>query len=375
MENIKSDNRIFAGFKPRMPLVLLLTLGALLGSLTLIFNEVPAFSGAALFVIISLIFLTVREILPLVGIFCPALLAFLMTGSISLPALYVGAVFTVGTTAYLALGGRTWAPIAACGIAYAIGALAIDPISALPALVPVIVGLLAAPMLPREGLSFTTAVLTSLALSAGLLLFLASDGNLEATAELLRENIANAYASLNSEFFVITEETAEILAAYIINISPGIIFAAASAVFFVSLSLANTLFRATGAGDMIPEEMAKITLSPISGIIYLFCLLLSAAFMIEGADYELAATVMENIVIALSLPFTALGFRAANEILVKKLGKKLRVKPRSLRLFPVVIFLISPSVGFALFISMGFAYSLLPIYKSLFSKMKAGINK
>ena len=126
---------------------------------------------------------------------------------------------------------------------------------------------------------------------------------------------------------------------------------------------------------MIPEEMAKITLSPISGIIYLFCLLLSAAFMIEGADYELAATVMENIAIALSLPFTALGFRAANEILVKKLGKKLRVKPRSLRLFPVVIFLISPSVGFALFISMGFAYSLLPIYKSLFSKMKAGINK
>lgn len=282
MENVKSENRIFEGFKPRIPLVLIFALGVLLGSLTPIFGEVPVFSGAALFVIASLVFMTAREILPVVGILCPALFAFMMTGELAAPALYIGVIFTVGATVYLTLGGRVWAPIACAAVAYALGAVAIDPISALPALIPVAVGLFAALMLPRQGLTFATAALTSIALTAGLSFFLASGGDLAAVADTVRESIANAYASLNSEFLIITEDTAKTLAAYIINISPGFIFAAASAVVFVSLSLANTLFRASGVGDKIPEEMAKLTLSPISGIIYLFCFFLSAAFMIEG---------------------------------------------------------------------------------------------
>lgn len=375
MENVKSENRIFEGFKPRIPLVLIFALGVLLGSLTTIFGEVPVFSGAALFVIASLVFMTAREILPVVGILCPALFAFVMTGELAAPALYIGVIFTVGATVYLTLGGRVWAPIACAAVAYALGAVAIDPISAIPALIPVLVGLFAALMLPRQGLTFATAALTSIALTAGLSFFLASGGDLAAVADTVRESIANAYASLNSEFLIITEDTAKMLAAYIINISPGFIFAAASAVVFVSLSLANTLFRASGVGDKIPEEMAKLTLSPISGIIYLFCFFLSAAFMIEGADYELHATVTENIIIALSLPFTALGFRGANEYLAKKFASRLYVTPKALRLLPVVIFLLSPSVGFALFISVGIAYSMRPVYRFLFSKMRSKINK
>ncbi len=375
MENVKSENRIFEGFKPRIPLVLIFALGVLLGSLTPVFGEVPVFSGVALFVLASLVFMTAREILPVVGILCPALFAFMMTGELSTPALYIGVIFTVGATVYLTLGGRIWAPIACAAAAYALGAVAIDPISAIPALVPVLVGLLAALMLPRQGLTFTTAALTSIALTAGLSLFLLSGGDLKATADLLRENIASVYASLNSEFLIITEETAQILAAYIINISPGLVFAAASAVVFVSLSLANTLFRASGVGDMIPEEMAKLTLSPMSGIIYLFCFLLSAAFMIEGEDYELHATVTENIIIALSLPFTALGFRAVGEILSSKLLSRFHEKRRVSSLALAFIFLIAPSVGFAVFICAGIAFSLMPIYRFLFSKLRSKINK
>jgi hypothetical protein len=375
MENIKSEKGIFEGFKPRIPLVLIFALGALLGSLTLIFNEVPAFSGAVLFVLSSLIFMAAREILPIVGIICPAVFAFLITGDLSLPALYIGTIFTVGVTIYLTLGGRIWAPIAVGAVAYALGALAIDPISALPALIPVVVGLLAALMLPRSGLTFSTAALTILSLSAGLMLFLLSGGDLTATADLIRENISNVYAGIESELIVITKETADILAAYIINISPGLIFAAVSAVCFVALSLANTLFRSSGIGDLIPEDMAKITLSPLSGIIFLFCFFLSAAFMLEGADYELHAAVTENIIIALSLPFTALGFRGMGEYLSKKFMARLHINTRAIRLFPIVIFLLSPSVGFALFISAGVAYSLTPIYRFLFSKMRSKINK
>ena len=103
--------------------------------------------------------------------------------------------------------------------------------------------------------------------------------------------------------------------------------------------------------------------------------MLSAAFMIEGADYELHATVTENIIIALSLPFTALGFRGANEYLAKRFASRLHVTPKALRLLPVVIFLLSPSVGFALFISVGIAYSMRPVYRFLFSKMRSKINK
>lgn len=375
MENVKSENRIFEGFKPRIPLVLIFALGVLLGSLTPVFGEVPVFSGAALFVIASLVFMTAREILPIVGILCPALFAFMMTGELATPALYIGVIFTVGATIYLTLGGRIWAPIACAAVAYALGAVAIDPISALPALIPVAVGLLAALMLPCSGLTFTTAALTSIALTAGLSLFLASGGDLKATADLLRENIASVYASLNSEYLIITDETAKVLASYIINISPGFIFAAASAVFFIALSLANTLFRASGVGDKIPEEMAKLTLSPISGIIYLFCFLLTAAFMIEGEDYELAATVTENIIIALSLPFTALGFRAVGEILSNKIFARFAGRRKIASLSLVFIFLIAPSVGFAVFICAGIAFSLMPVYRFLFRTFRSKINK
>lgn len=375
MENVKSESRIFEGFKPRIPIVMIFALGVLLGSLTLVFGEVPLFSGAALFVLASLVFMTAREVLPIVGILCPALLAFMMTGELAVPALYIGVIFTVGATIYLTLGGRIWAPIACAALAYALGAVAIDPISAIPALIPVLVGLFAALMLPRQGLTFTTAALTSIALTVGLSLFLASGGDLAATADAIREDIASVYASLNSEYLIITEDTAKMLAAYIINISPGLIFAAASAVVFVSLSLANTLFRASGVGDQIPEEMAKLTLSPISGIIYLFCFLLSAAFMIEGEDYELHATVTENIIIALSLPFTALGFRAMSEVLSNKLLSRFHGRRRTASLALAFIFLIAPSVGFAVFICAGIAFSLMPIYRFLFSKFRSKINK
>lgn len=375
MENVKSENRIFEGFKPRLPIVLIFALGVLLGSLTPIFGEVPVFAGAALFVLASLVFMTARELLPIVGILLPALFAFMMTGDLSAPALYIGAIFTVGATVYLALGGRVWAPIAAGVAAYALGAIAIDPVSALPALIPVAVGLFAALTLPRSGLTFATAALTILSLSAGLMLFLLSGGDLSTTAALLRENIASTYASLNSEFLIITEETAEMLAAYIINISPGMIFAALSAVVFIALSLANTLFRASGVGDAIPDEMAKVTLSPLSGIIYLFCFFLLAAFMIEGADYELAAAVTENIIIALSLPFTALGFRAVGEFLSNKLLAHSHMRRKISSLALASIFLIAPSVGFAIFVSAGVAFSLLPIYRFLFGKLRSRINK
>ena len=83
MENVKSENRIFEGFKPRIPIVLIFALGVLLGSLTLLFGEVPVFSGAALFVLASLVFLTVREILPIVGILCPALFFSIASSSFS----------------------------------------------------------------------------------------------------------------------------------------------------------------------------------------------------------------------------------------------------------------------------------------------------
>ena len=375
MENVKSENRIFEGFKPRLPIVLIFALGGLLGSLTPVFGEVPVFSGVALFVLASLVFMTARELLPIVGIILPALFAFMMTGDLSAPALYIGVIFTVGATIYLTLGGRIWAPIAMGAVAYALGAIAIDPVSALPALIPVAVGLLAALMLPRSGLTFATAALTILSLSAGLMLFLLSGGNLSTTAELLRDNIASTYAALNSEFLIITEETAEMLAAYIINVSPGMIFAAISAVIFIALSLANTLFRASGVGDTIPEEMAKLTLSPLSGIIYLFCFFLSAAFMIEGTDYELAAAVTENIIIALSLPFTALGFRAVGEFLSNKLLARFHMRRKITSLALAFIFLIAPSVGFAVFISAGVAFSLLPIYRFLFGKLRSRINK
>lgn len=375
MENIKSDKGIFEGFKPRIPLVLIFGLGLLLGSLTLIIDEVPAFSGAALFVIASLIFMSAREILPIAGIICPAIFAFLMTGSLSAPALYVGVIFTVGVTVYLTLGGRAWAPILIAGTAYAVGAVLLDPISALPALIPVAIGLLAALMLPRSGLTFTSAALTILALCAGLILFLTEGGDLAGTAEVLRTSISDLYASLSSEYLIIDRETADLIAAYIINLSPGFIFAAVSAVFFIALSLANTLFRASGLTDQIPAEMAKISLSPLSGIIYLFCFFLSAAFALEGADYELYAAVTENVIMALSLPFTVLGFRAIGEFISGRFLAKVGGKRRISALVLAFLFIASPSVGLAVFISAGVAFSLTPIYKMLFAKMRSKINK
>lgn len=375
MQNIKSENRIFGGFKPRAALVLILSVGVLLGALAPVFFEVPAFCAAAVFVLAALIFFTARDVLPVCGILLPALLELMLSGSLSAPAVYIGFIFAFGTSAYLSLGGRSLAAILSGAVAYAAAALALDPLTAALAIVPIALGLLCAFMLPRYGASFTVGVITSLLLCAALSLFLLTGGDLAETAEALRTYFSDAYKSLNEQIFIIEESTADMLAAYIINLSPAIVFAAISVVCYLACSLTVSLLRSSGLGEEIPERMHAVELSPVSGILFIACFLLSAAFSIEGGEFEIYSAVAENVIIALALPFTVLGCRFAREFLMARVFRSPVTKRKISAAAVALVFFIAPSFAFGLFISLGTLSSLMPIYRSIANKIKSTINK
>ena len=198
MENVKSENRIFASYKPRTALVLIFSVAILITTLTPAFREVPVFCGIALFVASALIFMTARDILPVCGILLPALLELMATGSLSLPALYVGVIFTVGATAYLTLVGKWYFALGAAIVAYACGALVLDAVTALVAGIGVLVGFLFALMLPRYGIGATAGISAALLSAGGVAVFLALGGDLAAIGESIRTYVTELYMSLNA---------------------------------------------------------------------------------------------------------------------------------------------------------------------------------
>ncbi len=375
MENTKAENRIFPGFKPKTPLVLIFMLALLLGALSPVFYAVPVFCGISLFVLAALIFMTARDILPVCGILIPALLMLMMTGDISIPAVYIGFIFSFAASAYLAMGKRGYAAVIAALIAYAAAAFLLDPLRAVIALIPIALGLLCALMLPRYELSATVSAMTILLLSGAVIAFLSLGGDLSATADVLRENLSDIYKSVNEYAYIIEESTAEMLAAYIINISPGLVFAAASVICFLGCSLTVSFLRSSGLGGDIPESMETLTLSPVSGVIFLSCFFLSAAFTIEGGEFEMYAALAENIIIALALPFTAVGCLAVRNFFMNRIFSSLLTRRKISSAAVALIFIFAPTIGFALFIAAGVANSLMPIYRFLLTKIKSSINK
>lgn len=375
MENAQANNRIFGEYKPRVQLLVILALALLLGTLSLVFSEVDFFCGVSILAISALVFITAHDVLPVCGILLPAFLVLISTGGLALPAIYIGFIFSVGATAYLALLGRAYVPILTAVAAYGVAAVILDPMTAIIVTLPVLLGLLAAIMLPRHELSLTAGSMTILVCAGLIITFLALGGNLAETAEAIREYIRALYRSVNEYAYVIEEETIEVIAAYLVNMLPGLIFAVISVVCYLACAITVSLLRASSLGGEMPREMQTLTLSPVSGIIFLLCFFLSAAFSIEGGKFELAGAVTDNIVIALALPFTAVGCRAARNFLMKRVFTSPITRRKISAAAVALVFIFAPSIGFALFISVGVADSLIPFYKYLFKKIKSIINK
>ena len=378
MENIKSENRIFGSYRPRAGLVMIFSVAILICTLAPVFFEVPVFCGIALFVASALIFMTARDILPVCGILLPALFELMTTGSLSLPALYVGAIFAVAATAYLTLVGRWYFAFGAAVVAYACGAFVLDPTAALAAPVCVLIGFLFALMLPRYGIGATAGISAALISAVGVAIFIALGGNLAEVGESVRTYITDIYMSINDineQLFIIEESTAEMLAAYFVNISPALVFAAASAICYLASSLTVSMLVSSGLGEEIPEDMHRLTLSPVNGFIFLACFFLSAAFSIEGGEFELWAAVCDNVVIALALPFTLLGTQTAHAFLLDKLLASLPGRRKIAGGVLAFIFIIAPGIAFAFFMSLGTAKSLMPFYSALAQKIKSKINR
>ena len=375
MENTKSENRIFGSYKPRTALVLIFSVAILICTLTPLFFEVPVFCGIALFIASALIFMTARDILPVCGILLPALLELMATGSLSLPALYVGAIFAVAATAYLTLVGRWYFALCAAVVAYACGAYLLGPVAALITLVCILFGFLFALMLPRYGIGATSGISAALLSAGGVAVFIALGGDLASVGESMRTYITDLYLSINEQFYIIEEETAEMLAAYLVNILPALLFAALSAVCYLAASLTVSLLNSSGLGEEIPDEMRILSISPVNGFVFLACFFLSAAFSIEGGEFEMWGAVCDNIVVALALPFTLLGVQTAHAFLINKLFATLPARRKVAGGAIAMSFIIASSIAFAFFMSLGTAKSLMPFYSALAKKIKSKINR
>jgi hypothetical protein len=352
----------------------LFSLALILSSLSTVFSESVIFAGITVFVLASLIFSYAREAVPVLGILIPALFIVVATGNLSLPAVYIGSVFSFGVSVYLMIGKKSFRIFASVLSAYIAAAVVLGPIEALPVLIPSALGILASPMLRRRSLAESIAVTTLLLLCGALIAFLAVGGDLAAGGEAIRAQLTELYGKLNEKANVIELRAVQMLAAYFVNVLPGMIFAAASAVCYLGVSLAAALFRSSTHID-VPESMAKISLSPVSGAVYILCFLLSTAFAIEGEAYEMAGAVTENILIGTSLPFFIMGcdsirgfFARFSPVGANRGGKAA---------FPAIaiLFFISPDVALTVLTVLGVIKSIRPITHAVFARFIRPGNK
>ena len=283
--------------------------------------------------------------------------------------------FAVAATAYLTLVGRWYFALGAAIVAYACGAYLLGWAAALAALAAVALGFLFAFMLPRCGIGATSGICAALLSVGGVAVFIALGGDLSSVGESIRTYVTDLYMSINEQFYIIEEETAEMIAAYLVNILPALLFTAISAVCYLAASLTTSLLNSSGLGEEIPDEMKILSIAPINGFIFLACFFLSAAFSIEGGELEMWGAVCDNIVVALALPFTVLGIQTAHSFLINKLFAAMPARRKVAGAAIALICIIATSIAFAFFMSLGTAKSLMPFYSALAKKIKSKINR
>lgn len=366
MTPINTSKPEFPGKLRGVPITLF-SLALILGSLSMVFSEAPVFAGITVFVLGLFIFSFARRFVTVAGIIAPCLILIATTGNLTLPSIYIGFIYSFGVSAYIKIGKGSFGVIAPVISAYVAAAIVLDPISALPVFIPAALGFLATPMLRRRPLSETLSLLTILILGAALVAFIISGGSLAETADYIRAYIIDLYGKVNEEIIIIEDSFVEMLAAYFVNILPGLLFAAASAVCYISCALTNALFASSAEAE-IPENMRALRLSPVSGVIYIACFLLSAAFAIEGGKYEMAGAVTDNILIALSLPFIVMGCTAVAAFFVRRSRKHDLSRPRVPVLALVFLVMISPSITSAVLIMLGVSESVKPITHAILRK-------
>ena len=176
---------------------------------------------------------------------------------------------------------------------------------------------------------------------------------------------------LNCFFSSIEEAAAEVLATYLINILPGIIFAAASVICFVSCSLTTSLLRSSGLDTEIPDNMRRLRLSPVSGIVFILCFFLSAAFSIEGGELEIAAAAADNILVALFLPLATSGCAYGRELLANRVFASSLHRSKISAAALAILILLSPTTALTVFAVLGIFNSLRPITSEIVKKIRS----
>ncbi|MBO5701420.1 MAG: hypothetical protein J6S71_03170 [Clostridia bacterium] len=342
------------------------SLTLLLGSLSMVFSEAPVFAGITVFILGAIIFTQARRLVPVLGIITPCLFL-IATGNLTVPSIYIGFIYSFGVSAYLMIGKGSFRTIAPVISAYAAAAIVLGPLEALPVFIPAALGILASPMLRRRPLSETLSMLTILLFGAALTVFLVVGGDLTEIGDYIRNYIVELYGAVNEEMFVIEERVVEMLATYFVNILPGLVFAAASAICYIACDLTVSLFASSTSAE-IPESMYVLSLTPVSGVVYIICFLLSTAFALEGRAYEMAGAVTDNILVALTLPFIRMGCaRVIGFFRREKTG--FQEKPPMISFIAIIVlFMISPSVAAAVFTFLGIAASVKPITSAIFRK-------
>lgn len=371
MNTTQKHNAASSSVSPQGAAAIIFALASLLGALSGIFSEVPVFSAVTVFAVSAIIFLFAREIVPICGILIPCFFEYSMTGNLLLPALYLGFAFSMGASAYLVIAKKGFLPFAAAVAGYAAGALVRDPITAIAVLIPIALGMLAGLLLPRFRFTEALSMLTILIFSAAVISFLALGGDIASTAEMLRTYIIELYRGLNEQMFIIEESAIEMIAAYMVNILPGVIFAAISVFCYIACSLTASLLRSTGVGEDVTENMHNFSLSPVSGIIFILCFLLSAAFAEEGGNLEIASAAADNILVALVLPLALSGcISSRNRLMNRTFASSFRRRQISIAAI-VIFFVISSSTAFIFFTCIGIIGSLKPIFSSLAKKLRS----
>ncbi len=373
-----NNNRIYSGSRRGALSVLISATTSLLGALCMTLSGAPVFAGIAAAVILAIVFITVRGPVRTFMIVIPSLAFMMMTGNVSVPALYLGFVFTFAFSLCMTEKRRWLVPICVGAVAYAITALIFDPLTALLVFFPIVLGMIARMALPTYGIAPAVGILTLLCASGAVLAVSAGGIDLEAIGEELREYIAGVYlgaSNESNEMIIIDERSAQMLASMMVNMLPGIVIAAVELMIWVGCKLALALIDGMGTENPdFPESARRIELSPVSGIVYVLAFLFSSAFAIEGRGYEMAGAVTDNLLIILAPVFIAFGLRISRDRLARKLSR-FEIRPterprKAANGATAVTCLMLPGVSLLIYLVLGVIYTFSPLLDAVKRKIK-----
>ena len=371
----------------------LLTLGLFPALLALPFSSSQVFCCFSVFALNLLLLVVARRKFTVLCIVLPSYASVLFTPDLSVQTSLLGILFAAAAGAFLLRGRRTAFALFSLLGAALIVSLTRGPAFLLYLLLPAAGAAALAFLWWKHGLSGTVIAAAAALVCAAALTLAAGDrlgilpdgtvfsGGLSGLADALRAALAAHFNAVQLAASGHADERASaILAENLVNVAPAVVFVAALALSFCAHRLADAFASSVGLEDRMPENVRRITVSPVCGftmvaacLAYLFAN--SSDFGSDSLSFPAAAAV--NVIFVITPVLCICGTRFLHGLILRRLlraDEDDRGRFTAATILVAVLALVTSVFFIVISAFAGMIFSLLPVFSALRAKLSGGDN-